>query len=79
MSGPQGLRQYLISQSDQFVNATVDRLMIYALGRELGVEDQPAVRKITRNAEAGRYKFSDLVMGVVNSVQFQMRKTQEQI
>jgi hypothetical protein len=79
LSGPQGLRKYLMERPEQFVSATAGRLMIYALGRELNAEDQPAVREITRHSEAGRYRFSDLVMGVVNSVQFRMRKTQEQL
>ncbi len=58
-------------------SAVVERLLTYALGRQLDARDQPTVRKIVREAKAGNYRFSDLVKGVVNSAPFQMRRTQE--
>ena len=76
-SGPQGLKKLLLSHPQQFVNATVQRLLTYALGRELDSRDQPAVRRIMRETEAGRYRFEDLVNAIVKSVPFQMRQTQE--
>jgi hypothetical protein len=76
-TGPQGLRQSLLSHPDPFVNATVSRLLTYALGRELDVRDQPAVRRIMRETEAGHYRFDGIVNAIVNSVPFQMRQTQE--
>jgi hypothetical protein len=51
--------------------------MTFALGRQLDARDQPAVRKIVRETAAGRYKFSDLILGVVNSIPFRMRQEQE--
>ncbi|MDQ1471635.1 MAG: hypothetical protein QOJ99_3115 [Bryobacterales bacterium] len=76
-TGPQGLKQLLLSRPDEFVNATLARLLTYALGRELDVRDQPAIRQIMRDTEAGRYRFEDLVTAIVESVPFQMRQTQE--
>lgn len=76
-SGPQGLKQFLLSRPDEFVNATLARLMTYALGRELDVRDQPAIRQIMRETEAGKYRFADLVTAIAQSVPFQMRQTQE--
>jgi len=76
-SGPQGLKQLLLSKPDPFVNATVTRLLTYALGRELDSRDQPAIRQIMRDAEAGGYRFEDLITAIVNSVPFQMRQVQE--
>jgi hypothetical protein len=76
-SGPQGLRNLMLSRQDEFVNATLSRLMTYALGRELDARDQPAIRQIMRETEARGYRFSDLVAAIVKSVPFQMRQTAE--
>ena len=74
-SGLEGLRNLLLSDPDRFAGATVERLMTYALGRELDARDQPAVREILRSTEAGRYRFVDLIGAIVRSVPFQMRQT----
>ncbi len=73
VDGLEGLHQYFTRHSDQFVEAIVERLMTYALGRELDPRDQPTVRKIVRAAKPGNYRFRDLVEGVVNSAPFQLR------
>jgi len=78
-AGPQGLKDLLLSRPDAFVDATLARLMTYALGRELDVRDQPAIRQIMQETEAGRYRFADLIGGIVKSVPFQMRQTQEKL
>jgi hypothetical protein len=75
-SGPEGLRKYLLSRPEEFVSATVARLLTYALGRELDMQDQPAIRQIMRETEAGGYRFQDLIVSVVKSAPFQMRQTQ---
>jgi len=75
-SGPQGLKRFLLGRPERFAGATVARLLTYALGRELEVRDQPAIRQILRDTEAGGYRFVDLVAAIVNSVPFQMRQTQ---
>jgi hypothetical protein len=76
-AGPQGLKDLLLSRPDAFVRATLSRLMTYALGRELDFLDQPAIRQIMRETEAKGYRFADLIGGVVRSVPFQMRQTQD--
>ncbi len=76
VSGPAGLKALLLSRPDEFVNATVTRLLTYALGRELDARDQPTIRQIMRDTEAGRYRFEDLITAIVNSVPFQMRQIQ---
>jgi len=77
-SGPEGLKNLLLEHSDDFVRSTTERLMTYALGRELDARDQPSIRQIARRTEANRYRFADLVAAVVKSVPFQMRQTKEQ-
>jgi hypothetical protein len=73
-TGPQGLRQVLLSRGDRFVEAVVAKLLTYALGRELDARDQPAVRRIMRETEANHYRFDDLIIAIVNSVPFGMRQ-----
>jgi hypothetical protein len=40
--------------------------------------DQPAIRKITRGAGSSNYRWSSLILGIVNSVPFQMRMSKPQ-
>jgi mono/diheme cytochrome c family protein len=67
------LRQALLRQSDLFVGTVAEKLMIYALGRGLAYYDQPEVRRIVRESAAQDYRFSSLILGVVNSTAFQKR------
>jgi Protein of unknown function (DUF1592)/Protein of unknown function (DUF1588)/Protein of unknown function (DUF1587)/Protein of unknown function (DUF1585)/Protein of unknown function (DUF1595)/Cytochrome C oxidase, cbb3-type, subunit III len=76
-SGPQGLKNILLEDPEPFVRGTVEKLLTYALGRELDARDQPTVRAIMRSTEANRYRFWDLIVGIVKSVPFQMRQTLE--
>lgn len=75
-SGPQGLKRLLLEKPEEFVNATVTRLLTYALGRELDAQDQPTVRRIMQETEPGRYRFNDIIEAIVNSVPFQQRQIQ---
>jgi len=63
----------LLRQSDQFVDTVAERLLMYAVGRNLQYYDQPSVRAIVREASASGYTLPALVMGVVKSRPFQMR------
>jgi len=74
IAGPVGLRRVLLDRKDQFVATATERLLTYALGRGVEPFDGPAIRRIVRDAAAGEYRWSSLVMGVVRSVPFQMRR-----
>jgi len=73
MNGPADLRRALMEYSELFVETMTEKLMMYALGRELEYFDMPTVRSIIGNAEMGNYKFSALVKGIVTSEQFMKR------
>jgi len=77
-NGPAELRKLLLSHPEQFANTVTDRLLTYALGRGVEYYDQPAVRKITREAASNNYKWSSLILGIVSSVPFQMRMSKPQ-
>ena len=60
-----------------FVRTVTEKLMTYGLGRGLDYTDMPLVRTIARDARHN-YKWSSLVLGIVKSAPFQMKKTQVQ-
>jgi len=53
-----------------------EKLLMYALGRNLQYYDVPAVRAIVRAAAGDNYRFSSIVMGIATSAPFQMRQTE---
>ncbi len=74
--GPAELRNLLMSKSDQFATSVIEKLLTYALGRGVEYYDEPAVRKIRRET-APDYRWTPLIMGVVQSEPFQMRRMRE--
>ena len=60
---------------DLFARTVTEKLLIYSLGRGLETSDQPALREIVRSASATDYRFSDLVLGIVQSPSFLLSKT----
>ena len=77
VEGPVTLRQALLKHPEQFVGTVTEKLLTYALGRGLEFYDMRVVRGIVREAAPNDYKFSSLIMGIVRSTPFQMRKVQE--
>ncbi|HEV3062536.1 MAG TPA: DUF1592 domain-containing protein [Vicinamibacterales bacterium] len=67
-------RRLVVSHPAPFLRTFTEKLLVYALGRPYEPYDAPAVRKILREAAAGKYKFTDIVAGVVKSAPFQMRR-----
>jgi Protein of unknown function (DUF1585) len=59
----------------EFVRTVVAKLMTYALGRGLGASDEPYIRAIMRDAGATGYSFESLIVGIVNSAPFSMRRS----
>ena len=74
-TGVAGLEAGLLSRPEIFASALTEKLLIFALGRGVEYYDAPAVRKILREAKSENYRFSSLVLGVVKSIPFQMRKS----
>ena len=72
-AGMGGLKKVLVAQKDQFVTTVAEKLLMYALGRNLQYYDQPAVRAIVRQSASSDYTLASLVVGVVNSSPFQFR------
>jgi mono/diheme cytochrome c family protein len=73
IDGPSSLRKAMLGRSDAFVTSMTEKLLMYGMGREIKYYDMPAVRIVMGDAAKNRYRFSDLVMGIVKSGPFQMR------
>jgi hypothetical protein len=73
VDGPASLTAALLERDDQFVQAMTEKLMMYAVGRELEYFDMPQVREIVRTARTQGYRFSALVAGIVRSDAFRMQ------
>jgi hypothetical protein len=52
------------------------KLLTYALGRGSEYYDRPAVRAIVRSAADSDYRWSSVILGIVHSVPFQMRRAE---
>jgi hypothetical protein len=74
--GASGLRALLLSRQGEFVRTVTERLMIYALGRGLEYYDAPAIRHIIREAAPSDYRWSSVILGIVKSTPFQMRRSE---
>ena len=74
--GVAGLREAILTRPDVFVSTMTEKLLTYALGRGLDHHDAPAIRNVVRHAAINDYRFSSLVLGIIESTPFQMRRSQ---
>jgi len=73
--GVAALEVGLRKRPELFVGTLTEKLLTFALGRGVESSDAPAVRKIIRDAQANDFRFSSVMLGVVNSTPFTMRKS----
>ena len=71
--GLAGLRTFILGHRDAFVETVIEKMLAYALGREIETHDLPTIRKIEQLAKATDYKWSSVMLGIVTSPPFQMR------
>ena len=75
-SGPAGLREGLLQRPENIAYGVAEKLLMYSLGRTVEHYDGPALRKVVRDAAASDYRWSAVVLGIVKSTPFQMRRSQ---
>ncbi|MGA2879299.1 MAG: DUF1592 domain-containing protein [Bryobacteraceae bacterium] len=78
-NGVAELKKALLKHPEEFIDTVAEKLLMYGLSRNVQYYDQPAARAIVRQAAASNYSFASLVLGVVKSAPFQMRKSQEEL
>ena len=74
VDGVGGVRKWVLIHPSRFVTSLTTKLMTYALGRTLSYRDMPEVRAIVRASAKDQYRFASIVMGIVDSPEFQMRE-----
>ncbi len=79
IDGLPGLRKALLQDPEEFPRTLTGKLMAYALGRRLEYYDEPSIRNIVREAAAHQYRWSSLIVGIVESPAFLMRAQQPAI
>jgi hypothetical protein len=70
INGPVELREYLAGNAAKFAQAFTEKLMMYAVNRELEYYDMPQVRAVVRGAANDQYTLSSIVQGIVRSDAF---------
>ena len=78
IAGAQDLAKMLSANRDVFMGVLTEKLLTYALGRGLEYYDMPTVRRIVHDADAKNDRFSSIVLGIVESTPFEMRRKSEQ-
>lgn len=73
--GVDALEEGLLKRPELFVGTLAEKLLTFALGRGIEPYDAPAIRQIVRQAEKDDFRFSSLIIAMVNSTPFQMRKS----
>jgi hypothetical protein len=79
VDGPVSLRNALLSHPKLFVGTLTEKLMTYALGRGLEYYDMPAVRKIVLESSNSDYRLSSIILGIVQSTPFEMRRKETKL
>ena len=74
-NGRKGLENLILDRPTDFVATVTEKLLTYALGRGVEYYDMPTVRSIVRQSEQEDFSWSSLILGVVKSAPFQMRRT----
>jgi hypothetical protein len=74
LNGIESLREFTVLKQDLFAQVVTEKLLTYAMGRGIEIEDMPLLRAVAEKAAEDDYKFSSLVMGVVQSPAFTMNQ-----
>jgi hypothetical protein len=73
VEGPVQLRDAIFGGRDLFVRSLTEKLLMYAVGRELAAYDMPQVRAVVRKAATQDSRLSAIVSGIVASDAFRMQ------
>ncbi len=79
LDGPASLRQAILGHSDLFMETFAGNLLAYGVGRVLEPSDMPVVRSVVKEAGRSNNRFSALVLAIVKSTPFQMRRAEENV
>jgi hypothetical protein len=68
------LQKFLLNERrEQFAHALVSKLLTYALGRSLELEDEPLIKELSASFAKNNYRLADLMENIVTSQPFSSR------
>jgi hypothetical protein len=70
INGPAELKRALRAREDQFLHCLAQKLLTYALGREVTLADEPTMRKVVRATQQGNYRLDAMIQAIVQSDSF---------
>lgn len=73
MTGPSGIKKFLLSRPEQFTRCLTEKLYIYALGRRLSFADRPSIDRIVFTMPHHNYGFHELIQQIVASEEFKSK------
>jgi hypothetical protein len=74
ISGLADLQKFLLNERrEQFAQALVSKLLTYALGRSLKLEDEPIIKELSASFAESNYRLADLMKNIVTSRPFSSR------
>ena len=80
IDSPRAFREALVGRmGTEFLRTVTEKLYSYALGRVLTYRDAPTVRQLVRDLERADHRWSALVLGIVESAPFQMRRAADTV
>ena len=79
VDSPRAFREALLDDGTEFLRTVTEKLLTYALGRGVTYYDAPTVRQLVRDMAQDDYRWSTLVLGIVNSTPFQMRRAPDSV
>lgn len=74
--GLAGLENGLLGRPELFVRTLCEKLLTYGLGRGVESSDAPAIRKVVRGGAETDYRFSEIILRLVDSELFTMRRSE---
>ena len=77
VDSPKAFREALLGRGNEFIRTVTEKLLTYALGRGVDYADAPMVRRLVRDLAKSDDRWSSLVLGIVRSTPFQMRRALE--
>ncbi|HYE07280.1 MAG TPA: DUF1592 domain-containing protein [Planctomycetota bacterium] len=72
--GPVELKKLFLARGRDFARSLTEKMLTYALGRGLEEYDAPTVDAIVARLERDEWRFSSLILGVVESYPFRHRR-----
>ncbi|MDG2384744.1 MAG: DUF1592 domain-containing protein [Pirellulaceae bacterium] len=76
LDGPRGIKSALLARKHDFVRCLTEKMFVYAMGRGIEYYDLAAIETIVTAVENDNYRMSRLVLEVIRSVPFQMKRQQ---